>query len=71
MKIYINKYLTRLLKFSVKGSTSKRSWLVYHPFLTEINEIIKCNPSCVLNLNTTNNKNKNKNDNNNHLSFKI
>ena len=28
--------------FSVEGSTSKRSWLVYNPFLAAINETIKC-----------------------------
>ena len=28
--------------FSVKGSTSKRSWLVYNSFLTTINETLKC-----------------------------
>ena len=28
--------------FSVKGSTSKRSGLVYNPFLTAINDTIKC-----------------------------
>ena len=42
MEIYINNYLTRLLIFSVKGSTSKRSWLVYNPFLTAIYDTIKC-----------------------------
>ena len=28
--------------FSVKGSTAKKSWLVYNPSLTGINETIKC-----------------------------
>ena len=28
--------------FSVKDSTTKRSWLVYNPFLTAINNTIKC-----------------------------
>ena len=31
--IHINKYLARLKSFPVKGSTFKRSWLVYNPFL--------------------------------------
>ena len=28
--------------YFVKGSTSKRSWLVYNSFLTAVNETIKC-----------------------------
>ena len=28
--------------FSVKGSTSKRSWIVYNSFLTAMNDLIKC-----------------------------
>ena len=41
IEIYINKYLTGLNMFSVKGSTSIRSWLVHNPFLTSINDTIK------------------------------
>ena len=42
IKIYINKYLTRLEAFSVKDSPSKRSWLVFNPCLTAIYDKIKC-----------------------------
>ena len=42
MQIYINKYITELQAFSVKGSTSNRSWLVYNPILTAIYDTIKC-----------------------------
>ena len=40
--IKINNLLARLKTFSVKGSTSKRSWSVYNSFLTAIYDIIKC-----------------------------
>ena len=49
MKIYSNKYLTRLQTFSVKESTSKRSWLVYNPFLTVVNKQINVNTTFIYN----------------------
>ena len=49
MKIYSNKYLTRLQTFSVKESTSKRSWLVYNPFLTVLNKQINVNTTFIYN----------------------
>ena len=42
IKNYINKYHIKLEKFSVKGPTSKRSWLVLNPCLTAIYDTIKC-----------------------------
>ena len=42
MAIKLNKYLTRLQMFFVKGSTSKRSWLSLQSFFDYINETIKC-----------------------------
>ena len=39
IKIKINKYLTGL---TVKGSTSKSSWLVNTPSLNTINDTVKC-----------------------------